>query len=118
MSDAQAPPASPLPPEVTEPQPTEVDRARSLRRIALSLGGLLLLAVFVILHLARDFFLPIALAILLDFLLKPRVRALKRFRLPEPSGAGLVVLGFLTFVGVTGYGWSDYFRNSATSGKP
>ncbi|MDQ3138596.1 MAG: AI-2E family transporter [Gemmatimonadota bacterium] len=70
------------------------------------MGGLLVLAVLFTLHIARDFFLPIALAILLDFLLKPLVRGLKRFRLPEPVGAGVVVLAFLTIVGATGYALS------------
>ena len=40
-------------------------------------------------------FLPIVLAILLDFLLSPVVRALRRVGLPEPAGAGLVMLGLV-----------------------
>jgi len=60
-----------------------------------ALVGLLVLAVFYTLHLAQAFFLPIVLAILLDFLLSPVVRALRKVGLPEPLGAGIVVLGLL-----------------------
>lgn len=60
-----------------------------------ALVGLFLLAAFYTLHLAQAFFLPIVLAILLDFLLSPVVRALRRLGLPEPLGAGLVILGLV-----------------------
>ena len=60
-----------------------------------ALVGLFVLAVFYTLHLAQEFFLPIVLAILLDFLLSPLVRALRKVGLPEPLGAGLIVLGLL-----------------------
>ncbi|RPI28990.1 MAG: AI-2E family transporter [Acidobacteria bacterium] len=53
--------------------------------------GLFVLALFYTLYLARDFFLPIVLAILLHFLLRPAVRALKRARIGEPIGAGVVL---------------------------
>jgi predicted PurR-regulated permease PerM len=51
--------------------------------------------VFYTLHLAQAFFLPVVLAILLDFLLSPVVRALRKIGLPEPLGAGIVMLGLL-----------------------
>jgi predicted PurR-regulated permease PerM len=60
-----------------------------------ALMGLFVLALFYTLHLAQAFFLPIVLAILLDFLLSPVVRALRRIGLPEPAGAGLVMLGLV-----------------------
>ena len=60
-----------------------------------ALVGLFLLAVFYTLHLAQAFFLPIVLAILLDFLLSPVVRTLRKFGLPEPLGAAIVMLGLL-----------------------
>jgi predicted PurR-regulated permease PerM len=60
-----------------------------------ALVGLFVLAVFYTLHLAQAFFLPIVLAILLDFLLSPVVRALRKLGLPEPAGAGIVVLGLV-----------------------
>ena len=43
-----------------------------------ALVGLFVLAVFYTLHFAREFFLPIALSVLLDFLLSPLVRVLRR----------------------------------------
>ncbi len=60
-----------------------------------ALVGLFVLAVFFTLHLAREFFLPIVLAILLDFLLSPVVRVLHKIGIPVPLGAGIVVLGLL-----------------------
>jgi predicted PurR-regulated permease PerM len=65
----------------------------------ISLVGLFALAVLYTLHLAQDFFLPIVLAILLDFLLSPVVRAMRKLRIPEPVGAGIVVLGVLLVLG-------------------
>ena len=54
---------------------------------------------FYTLYFARDFFLPIVLAVLLDFLLSPLIRAFKRARIPEPLGAALVILGLLGVAG-------------------
>ena len=65
----------------------------------ISLVGLFILAVFYTLHFAQSFILPIVLAILLDFLLSPLVRGLRKLRIPEPLGAGLVVLGVLAVLG-------------------
>lgn len=59
-----------------------------------ALSGLLLLAMLYTLYFAKEFLLPIFLAILLTFLLVPTVRALKqKLRIPPPAGAGLVMLG-------------------------
>jgi predicted PurR-regulated permease PerM len=68
-----------------------------------ALVGLFLLASFYTLHLARDFFLPIVLAILLDFLLSPVVRALRKVGIPEPFGAGILVLGLLSVLVIGAY---------------
>ena len=65
----------------------------------ISLVGLFILAVLYTLHLAQEFILPIVLAILLDFLLSPIVRALRKLRLPEPLGAAIVMLGLLGALG-------------------
>jgi predicted PurR-regulated permease PerM len=64
-----------------------------IRSIALT--GLLVLALFYTLYFAREFFLPIVLALLLDFLLSPLIRAMKRARIPEPLGAAIVIVGLL-----------------------
>jgi hypothetical protein len=62
---------------------------------SIAITGLLVLAVLYTLYFARAFLLPIVLAILLDFLLSPIIRLLKRVRIPEPLGAALVVLVLL-----------------------
>jgi predicted PurR-regulated permease PerM len=64
---------------------------------------LALIATFVVLHLGREFFLPIAVAIMLKFLLAPAVGWLKRFRLPEAVGAALVLLALLVTLGLSAY---------------
>jgi predicted PurR-regulated permease PerM len=70
----------------------------------------LLLAVFYTLYFARAFLLPITLAVLLDFLLSPIIRALKRLRIPEPVGAALVLLVLLGAVGAGGYSLAEPAR--------
>ncbi|HJR51431.1 MAG TPA: AI-2E family transporter [Gemmatimonadales bacterium] len=99
-----------LTPDVDEralsPEPAPTGEPPSVTKLASLLGenadarhvalmGLFVLAVFYTLHLAAAFFLPIVLAILLDFLFSPVVRALRRVGLPEPAGAGLVMLGLV-----------------------
>jgi predicted PurR-regulated permease PerM len=65
--------------------------------------ALFILALFYTLYLARDFFLPIILAILLHFLLRPAVRALKKGRVPEEIGAAIVIILLLS-----GFGFGFY----------
>jgi predicted PurR-regulated permease PerM len=104
-----------LTPDVDEralgPEPAPAGEPPNVSKLANLLGenadarhvalmGLFVLAVFYTLHLAQSFFLPIAQAILLDFLLSPLVRALRRIGLPEPGGAGLVVLGLIATLGL------------------
>jgi predicted PurR-regulated permease PerM len=63
---------------------------------------LTLLALLYTLHLAQAFFLPIVLAILLNLLLSPIVRLLRNYaRIPEPLGAGILIVVLL---GVLGFG--------------
>ena len=76
-------------PTDTEPKA----RLPNVRHVALV--GLFVLAVLYTLHLAQAFFLPIALAVLFDFLLSPVVRWLRKVGIPEPIGAGLLMLGLL-----------------------
>lgn len=65
------------------------------------LAGLLALAVVYTLYFARAFFLPVAVALLLDFLFTPVVRWIKRrLRLPEAVGAALLMLAL---VGTAGF---------------
>ncbi|MEJ2540225.1 MAG: hypothetical protein P8188_09670, partial [Gemmatimonadota bacterium] len=49
-----------------------------LGAIAVSTSGLFLLAVFFTLYVGKDFFLPITLAVMLNYLLTPAVRWLKK----------------------------------------
>lgn len=74
---------------------------------SLSITGLFVLASFYTLYFARAFFLPIILAVLLDFLLSPLIRGLKRVRIPEPLGAALVILALLGAGGGAVYGLID-----------
>lgn len=66
--------------------------------------GLFVLAAFYTLYFAKAFFLPIVLAVLLDFLLSPLIRGLKRARIPEPVSAALVIIALLGAAGITVYG--------------
>lgn len=72
--------------------------------------GLFLLAVLYTIYFSRAFLLPIVLAVLLDFLLSPLIRALKRARIPEPLGAALVLLVLLGGVGAGAYSLADPAR--------
>jgi predicted PurR-regulated permease PerM len=55
-------------------------------------------------YFARGFLLPIAIAVLLNLLLSPVVRGLKRVRIPEPIGALLVVVTLVASLGFGVYG--------------
>lgn len=115
MQDSTAPaPGSVLAPDVdvtaqattVAGMPTDLGKTgdalgHQLEVRSVAVTGLFVLALFYTLYFARAFILPILLAILLDFLLSPVVRALKRVRIPVPLGAGLIVLAL---VGGIGYG--------------
>jgi predicted PurR-regulated permease PerM len=58
---------------------------------SISLTGLFVLACFYTLYLARDFFLPVTLAIVFNFLLAPLVRILKKLRIPAAFGSAIVI---------------------------
>jgi len=68
-----------------------------------ALSGLFLLAAFYTLAVGRTFFLPIVLAVLLSFLLRPLVRGLKRLFIPHALGAGIILLALLGGVGFGAY---------------
>lgn len=71
---------------------------------SVAITGLFILALFYTLYFAKAFFLPIVLAVLLDFLLSPLIRGLKRARIPEPVSAALVIIALLGTAGFAGYG--------------
>jgi predicted PurR-regulated permease PerM len=96
-------PGSPAtaPPEAAEPDETPAPAHAADRVQAVAAMGLLVLGVLYTLYVARDFLLPIVLAILLKFLLAPVPRALRRLRIPEAASAFVVLVllvGGLGFV--------------------
>ena len=74
---AQAVTAQGTPADIGKTEAALADRVE-VRSIAIT--GLFVLALFYTLYFARSFILPILLAVLLDFLLSPVVRGLKRMR--------------------------------------
>jgi len=76
-------------------------RTFDVRSIALT--GLFVLAVFYTLYFMRSILLPIVLALLLSYLVRPIVRGLARLKIPLPVGAAFVLIGLLA---VVGYGMS------------
>lgn len=94
--------------EVENPDLTKMGEAlRDRMEIrSLAITGLFVLAAFYTLYFAQAFFLPIVLAMLLNFLLSPIIRALKGARIPEPLGAALVILALLGAAGGAVYGLS------------
>jgi len=63
------------------------------------------------LYVGREFFIPIALALLLNALLRPLVRGLEGLRVPTTVGAALVVLGLLGGLGAGGFAVVDPVRS-------
>ena len=74
----------------------------SNRLVTVAAVILAVLAVVGALSVGRQFFIPIALALFFNTLLRPLVRRLERFRLPTPAAAAVVVLILLGTVGATG----------------
>ena len=66
---------------------------------SIAITGLFVLAVLYTVYFTRAILLPIVLAVLLDFLLSPLIRGLKRLRIKEPVGAVLVILMLLGALG-------------------
>ena len=86
------------------PESTEPPRIRVRSR---TLNGLFVLAMLYTFYFAKAVLIPIALAMLLNLLLAPVVRLLKRYlRLPHGVGAAAVLLLAVALVGGTMYGLS------------
>jgi predicted PurR-regulated permease PerM len=90
--------AAPKPDLSRTERAVESPRARSVGVTTLTVLALLYTAYF-----ARPFLLPLAFALLLNFLFSPVVRALARWRIRPPLGAGLVVLALLGGLVLGGY---------------
>jgi predicted PurR-regulated permease PerM len=67
---------------------------------SLALTGLFILACFYTLYLGREFFLPLVLGLLLNFLLSPLVRWLKKIHIPEALSAILLIFSMLGLLGL------------------
>src|SRR5437762_12123391 len=61
--------------------------------------GLFILAVFYTIYFMRSILLPMVLALLLSYLLRPIVRGLARLKIPLPVSAALLLVGLLALVG-------------------
>jgi len=82
------------PPVNEESRPTLLGEGADARHVSLVL--LAVLAVLYTLNIAQAFILPIVLAILVNLLLSPIVVLLRKYaRIPEPLGAGVVIVLFL-----------------------
>jgi predicted PurR-regulated permease PerM len=64
---------------------------RRTELVALSLVGLLVIAIVTVLYLARAFFLPITMAFIVGTMLSPAANLLERYRVPRAVGAVLIV---------------------------
>jgi predicted PurR-regulated permease PerM len=65
---------------------------------SISLTGLFILAVFYTIYFMRSILLPIVLALLISFLLRPIVRKFAQAKLPLPVGAALILIGFIALM--------------------
>jgi predicted PurR-regulated permease PerM len=72
-------------------------RPFDVRSIALT--GLFILAIFYTMYFMRSLLLPLVLALLLSYLLRPIVRAGARFHIPPPLGAAIILLSFFGLIG-------------------
>lgn len=78
-----------------------LQRPFDVRSIALT--GLFVLALFYTTYFMRSVLLPIVLALLLSYLLRPIVRGLTRLRIPTGIGAAIILL---SLIAAFGYGMS------------
>lgn len=66
---------------------------------SISLTGLFILAVFYTIYFMRSMLLPIILALLLSYLLRPIIRGLARLKIPLAVGSAFILIGVLAIVG-------------------
>ncbi|HEU4700608.1 MAG TPA: AI-2E family transporter [Gemmatimonadales bacterium] len=97
-------------PEALETPPEAPDLGKLARVLSegsdirtIALVGLLVLAIVYTLYFAAGLLVPIVVAIMFDFLLSPAVRWLRKFRLPDPVGGAVVVVGLLAVLVVAGW---------------
>ena len=82
-----------------EPEKEEPPRLQPIQRpwraTAVAIVGLFLLALFYTFYFARDFFLPLTLAFILNLLLRPLLNGLTKLHIPRALGAGLLIVGIV-----------------------
>src|SRR2546423_3954433 len=66
---------------------------------SIALTGLFVLAVFYTIYFMRSILLPIVLALLLSYLLRPIARGLAQLKIPLPVSAAFILIGLLAVVG-------------------
>jgi predicted PurR-regulated permease PerM len=100
--------------DLSDAQKAEEVESRARSRVAelskrpfdvgsIALTGLFVLAVFYTIYFMRSILLPIVLALLLSYLLRPIVRGLAGLKIPLTVSAALLLVGFF---GLIGYGIS------------
>jgi predicted PurR-regulated permease PerM len=100
----------------TEPDLSKTGSAIDSSRVrSVNMTIVSVLAILYTLYFARAFLLPIVFALLVNFLLSPVVRWLKRLNIPSPLGAGLVILVILAVVGSGVLGLSGSVRALAAT---
>ena len=77
-----------------------LDRPFDVRSVGLT--GLFLLAVFYTVYFTRSLLLPIVLAWLLSYLLRPIVRVLAKLKIPPLIGSALVLLSLIALISYVG----------------
>src|SRR5438552_3881599 len=65
---------------------------------SIALTGLFILAVFYTVYFMRSVLLPLVLALLLSYLLRPIVRGLAKLKIPLPVGAAFILIGLVALV--------------------
>jgi predicted PurR-regulated permease PerM len=112
----EAPEVSP-PGGPEKPTPSALPIPLDIRSIALT--GLFVLAVLYTSYFARSFIVPVIVALLLEFLLSPLVRRLRRARVPEALSGAVIVLGLIAACAFTVYSLSgpaaDWMRRAPES---
>src|SRR6266542_939628 len=66
---------------------------------SIALTGLFILAVFYTIYFMRAMLLPIVLALLLSYLLRPIVRGRSKVKIPLPVSGAVVLIGLFVLVG-------------------
>ena len=79
------------------------DDSNSRRIATTGIVILTVLAVVYSMYFARSLLIPIAFAILLDFLFSPLVRLMQKIRIPAAAGAAVIVLGLIATTVLASY---------------